>query len=342
MWYYVSMAKHDKRKGHGCLITLLVVVILGLLVWFVGIPLANDKVGNMVDSTIQEAFESPDMPQLGYSGLQINAQKGEVAVSDISLPMEDGSSVKAKKIVLKVDPAELVAFGLGQSEGLSRANVELEEFTYGSKEIGIGFSRAKIALDGKIDLNYPERTVIRDVKLDAKSVKLTDPVSSLEFTSETLALDLTGNITAATLEKDVEGILDDIAYVDLAASNGKLVPNAEVLSQLETFATVSPWISDTGNWGFETVGLEARTLSDSVAIDAFSLAAPLMDAKGKATLPRGESGPLALDMDVADMNAQVRQELAPIAGIMGYSIPEESFNLSVDWDGGGLPSITLR
>lgn len=332
----------DGRKGRGCLITLLVLIILGLLVWFVGVPLANNKAEGVVDGVIQDALSSPGMPELGYRDIQINAQKGQVDLFDLVLPLEEGSSLQASHIRLTVSPSELISFGLGQTEGLTKADVDLQQFSYSTDENTIAFDTALIKLDGLINLNDVESSVIRDVQLTAANVQYADPESKMAFNTETLALDITGNVTMATLEKDMDGILDDIAYVDAKATKGKLVPDAAMMEQIGMFAMVSPWIADTNNWGYESVSLEARSIPDSVEIDAFALSAPLMDAKGSAKLPRGDDGPLALDMDISKLNAQVRGELAPIAMFMGQQIPDGDFNLNLDWPGMGMPSFTLR
>lgn len=330
------------RKGRGCLITLLVLIILGLLIWFVGVPLANNKAEDVVDNVIQDVLSSPGMPDLGYRDIQINAQKGQVDVFDLVLPLEEGSSLHASHIKLTVSPSELITFGLGQSNGLTKADVDLQQLSYTTRDTEIALGKALIKLDGLINLNDVENSVIRDVQITADKVQYTDSKSKMAFNTETLAVDITGNMTMATLEKDIDGILNDIAYVDVEATHGKLVPDVAMMEQIGMFAMVSPWIADTNNWGYDSVSLEARSIADSVEIDAFALSAPLMDATGSAKLPRKEDGPLAVNVDIAELNSQVRAELAPIAMFMGQQIPEGAFNLNLDWTEGGMPSFTLR
>ena len=183
------MARDNKRKGRGCLVTLLILIILGLLVWFVGLPLANNKVEDIVDTSIQDAFSAPGMPKMSYGDIQINAQQGRVELFNIDLPLEEGSSIKASSIRLKVAPTELVAFGLGRSEGLSNAEIELSEFSYENPETAVTFGNADIVLDGLINLNDVESSVVRDAKINANQVRYTDPVSKMAFNTSSIALD---------------------------------------------------------------------------------------------------------------------------------------------------------
>ena len=137
-------------------------------------------------------------------------------------------------------------------------------------------------------------------------------------------------------------ILDDISYVDVDAKQGAIVPDERLMAQLGLFAVASPWIADVKNWSFESLQVQARSLENSLALDAFSLAAPLMEAKGTASIPRKNAKEIALELDVDTLNSQVRDELNPLLGMLGQSIPSGSFGLSFDWRGTGIPQMVFR
>jgi len=336
------MARNGKRKGRGCLITLVVLIVLGAAVWFIGMPIVNNQAASYVDSAIQDALQSPGSPPLQYSAIAIDTTKGQVTMSTLDMPLEEGASVRAGKVTLHVEPSELVSFALGRSSGISRAKVDMEQLQFTSAETAVQAEHATVQIRGTIDLNRPEDSVIREAQITAVKAHFVDPESPVAFSADSLELDISGKLTMQTLEKDFSGILDDIAYIDLKASGGALLPDEQTMAQLGMFTMVSPWIANTDNWGFDSIDLQARSLEESVAIDTFALSAPLMDATGKAELPRDGEGPLALSMDIQELNSDVRAELAPIAQFMGQQIPEGSFSFEFDWSGVGMPAFTLR
>jgi len=295
-----------------------------------------------VDSAIQEALQSPAAPPLHYGTIAIDAAKGQVVMSSLDMPLDEGASVQAGRVTLRVEPSELVSFALGRSSGISRAQVDMEQVQFKSAETAVHAEHASVQIHGTIDLNRPEDSVIREASISAKRAVFSDPEAPVAFSADSVELDISGRLTMSTLEKDLSGMLDDIAYIDMRASGGALLPDEQTMAQLGMFAMVSPWIANTDNWGFDSIDLQARSLEESVAIDTFALSAPLMDATGKAELPRDGEGPLALSMDIQELNSDVRAELAPIAQFMGQQIPEGSFSFEFDWSGVGMPAFTLR
>ena len=336
------MARDGQRKGRGCLITLVVVVLLAAGIWFVGLPIVNNKAEDFVDSAVRNAMGSPGIPRVGYRDIQIDATRGQVDIYDLAIPLEEGSSLHAGRIRVTVSPSELVAFGMGRSSGISKADIDVQQFTYKATDTVVAFDVAQISLDGSLDFNNPESSVIQHILVEASNASFTDPNAGMGFASKTLQLDVTGKLTAASLQKDFDGLLDDLAYIDIAATSGNLVPDAQTMDQLGMFAAVSPWIADVENWSFKSAAVQARSLDDELAIDTFTLDAPLMEASGKASLPRGEGTDMAISLEVADLNSQVRAELAPLAQYMGQTIPEGAFSFDFSWQGTGIPQLLFQ
>jgi hypothetical protein len=336
------MARDGQRKGRGCLITLVILGLLAAGIWFVGLPIANNKAEAFVDSAVRNAMGSPGMPRVGYRDIKIDAARGQVDIYDLVIPLEEGSSLHAARIRVTVSPSELVAFGMGRSSGLSKADIGIQQFTYKATDTAVAFDVAQISLDGSLDFNNPESSVIQHIRVDATNATFTNPDAGMGFSSKTLELDVTGKLTVASLQKDFDGVLDDLAYIDVAATSGKLVPDTQTLNQLGMFAAVSPWIADTENWSFKSASVQARSLDDKLAIDMFTLDAPLMAASGKASFPRGEGTETAISLEVADLHSQVRSELAPLAQYMGQTIPEGAFSFDFSWQGTGIPQLSFH
>lgn len=330
----------SKRRGRGCLITIIVVALLAAAVWFIGLPLVDKKAEGLVDSAIQDMVRSGGLEGLSYERLRIDAARGYVQIDGLSVPM-DGATVRVGSISLTVDPKELAAFGLGRSEGLSSAELGIEDLVYSGEAMSVDLRSAQIMVDGLIDLNSPERSTVRDLSIDASEVRYSDKESGLGLDTKRLELQISGRMRAATVEKDFEGILDDIAYVDLDAKEGTIVPDAQIMEQVALFASVSPWIADTKNWSFASVEMEARSLENSLALDSFALVAPLMDAKGTASIPRKNAKDVALQLEVEQLNSQVRDELNPLLGMIGQTIPADSFDLTFAWQGMGIPHMVF-
>ena len=281
------MARDGQRKGRGCLITLVVLVLLAVGIWFVGLPIANNKAEDIVDAAVRKAIDSPGMPRVGYRDMQIDATRGQLDIYDLSVPLEEGSSLHAGRIRVTVAPSELVVFGLGRTSGLSKADIDIEQFTYKATETVVSFDVMQISLDGSLNFNNPDSSVIQHILVAASNASFTAPNAGMGFISGTWQLDVTWKLTVDSLQKDFDGILDDLAYIDIATTSGSLVPDAQTIGQLGMFAAISPWIADTENWSFKSATVQARSLDDELAIDTFTLDAPLMEASGKASLPRG-------------------------------------------------------
>jgi len=115
-----------------------------------------------------------------------------------------------------------------------------------------------------------------------------------------------------------------------------------MVAQLGMFATASPWIADPNNWKFDSVAIEARSLEDAIVLDSLALTAPLMEAAGSVSLPRGNSQAVSMKLNVEKLHSQVRTELAPIALFMGQEIPSEAFEFDFAWDGIGFPLFTFN
>jgi hypothetical protein len=336
------MARDGQRKGKGCLITLVVLVLLAAGIWFVGLPIANNKAEDVVDAAVRNAMDSPGMPRVGYRDIQIDATRGQVDIYDLSVPLEEGSSLHAGRIRVTVAPSELVIFGLGRTSGLSKADIDIEQFTYKATDTVVAFDVMQISLDGTLEFNNPESSVVQHILVAASNASFTAPNTGMGFISETLQLDVTGKLTVASLQKDFDGLLDDLAYIDIAATSGNLVPDAQTMDQLGMFAAISPWIADTENWSFESAAVQVRSLDDELAIDTFTLDAPLMEASGKASFPRGTGTDTAISLEVVDLNNQVRSELAPLAQYMGQTIPEGAFSFDFSWQGTGMPQLSFQ
>jgi len=164
----------------------------------------------------------------------------------------------------------------------------------------------------------------------------------LSVASKEMQLDVKGNLNATTLQKDFNGILDDVWSLDLKATGGTILPDAQMVAQLGMFATASPWIADPNNWKFDSVAIEARSLEDAIVLDSLALTAPLMEAAGSVSLPRGNSQAVSMKLNVEKLHSQVRTELAPIALFMGQEIPSEAFEFDFAWDGNGIPLFTFN
>lgn len=336
------MKQDKKRRGSGCLITIGILVVLGILFWLLGIPLVNRTASRYVDQAIQDALGDSQAPQITYRNLVIDATKGDITLEGLAFALDEQSLIQAQTVTLRVKPADLAVFALGQSSGIEHAEIDLEQFSYNAPDMRISVGDAELVLEGAVEVNDPERSTIHNATLKSKEAEYTDLQTNLTFKANTLDVAVTGRITIKTFEKDVDGILDDIGYIDIAATEGTLVGDAQIAEQMALFAAMSPWIADTSNWGFDSLQAEARTLEHAIAVDSFAIHAPLMDATGSAEIPREKGSPVSLLLDVHELNSDVRNELSPLLAFFGQQIPEGSFTFDFDWSGIGIPTIVLR
>lgn len=332
------MAKIERRKRRGCLLTLLLVLLLAIVVWLILIPIANNRTARALDKVVQENLSLADYP-LEYGEVTVHLMKGQVGVSHLAMPVEDGI-VTAEMLQVKVSLGQLIAFVLQKGPSLITPAVHVVNLEYDDKELNLGTATAVVTLEIFLDRSLPEEAVVRKLDLDARDVRVVVSEGA-SIVCQDIQLALKGNMTLATLEKDVDGVLDDLGYIDVKAIDGTILPAAETMAQLGMFALVSPWIADTNNWRFESLMVEARALEQAIVVDSLALHAPLMEASGTASLPRKGFQAVSMQLDVATLHNQVRTELAPIAQFMGQTIPSGAFGLSFIWDGLTLPELSF-
>lgn len=323
------------------MITLIVCAALASAIGFIGIPILNNTVEGMVDTALQEMLRDPDMATLSYQEIAIETTRGRIVIQDTSMPVEN-AHVNVTRLSITVDPKELIAFGLGRSKDISKAEIEIEKIRYETDEHTVTIGSADIICSGSLNLSDPESSFIREISVDAADVTYSDRISGLSLTVETVNSNVRGKFTVNSVGKEFDGLLDDIGYIDVKATDGEVIPDEHTLAQLEMFALASPWIADAENWRFNTTDLEARILPESVKIDRFSIDAPLLVASGTATLPKNEGEDIAVNLHISSLNSQVREELNPIVGMLGQRIPESEFTFEFSWQGQGLPLVVFH
>lgn len=329
------------RRGRGCLIALIVCAALASAIGFIGIPILNNTAEGMVDRALQEMLRDSAMASLSYQEIAIETTRGRVVIQDASMPVEN-AHVNVTRLSISVDPKELIAYGLGRSEDISKAEVEIEKMRYETDEHNVTIGSADIICSGSFNLRDPASSFIREILVDAVAATYSDRISGLSLTVETVNSSVRGKFTVDSVEKEFDGLLDDIGYIDLKATDGVIIPDEHTMAQLGMFVLASPWIADAENWRFNTTDLEARILPESVKIDRFSIDAPLLVASGTATLPKKEAEDIAVNLHVSSLNNQVREELNPIVGMLGQRIPENEFAVEFAWRGQGLPRLVFH
>ncbi|MFA7019893.1 MAG: hypothetical protein WC239_13020 [Sphaerochaetaceae bacterium] len=334
------MEKKKRKKGHGCLFTVILVVVLAAAIWFIGTSLVNNKAESLVDEMVQEHISLANLP-LEYGEFTVNIAQGQIGLTALKFPLAQESTITADMIEIKVSPKELITLALGKTSGLSTASVYAERFGYSAGEMSLDFASGTLDIEGNLDAFAPEDSIIRKVHLVTQEVQYTI-AEGLSVASKEMQLDVKGNLNATTLQKDFNGILDDVWSLDLKATGGTILPDAQMVAQLGMFATASPWIADPNNWKFDSVAIEARSLEDAIVLDSLALTAPLMEAAGSVSLPRGNSQAVSMKLNVEKLHSQVRTELAPIALFMGQEIPSEAFEFDFAWDGIGFPLFTFN
>lgn len=334
------MEKKKRKKGRGCLFTVILVVVLATAIWFIGTSLVNNKAESLVDEMVQEYISLANLP-LEYGEFTVNIAQGQIGLTALKLPLAQESTITADMIEIKVSPKELITLALGKTSSLSTASVYAERFGYSAGEMSLDFASGTLDIEGKLDVFAPEGSIIRKVHLAAQEVQYTIE-EGLSVASKEMQLAVKGNLNATTLQKDFNGILDDVWSIDLKATGGTILPDAQMVAQLGMFASASPWIADPNNWKFDSVAIEARSLEDAIVLDSLIFTAPLMEANGTLRVPRGNSQAVSMKLNVDKLHSQVRTELAPIALFMGQEIPSEAFEFDFAWDGNGFPLITFN
>ena len=334
------MEKKKRKKGRGCLFTVILVVVLAVAIWFIGISIVNNKAESVVDEMVQERVSLAGLP-LEYGEFTVNIAQGQIGLTALKFPLAKESTITADMIEIKVSPKELITFALGKTSGLSTASVYAERFAYSDKEMEVTFSVATLNLEGNLDLSFPEDSLIRKADLATQEVQYTI-AEGLSVASKEMQIAVKGNLNATLLQKDFNEILDDVWSIDLKATGGTILPDAQMVAQLGMFASASPWIADPNNWKFDFLEVEARSLENAIVLDSLIFASPLMEASGTLSLPRGNSQAVSMKLNVDKLHSQVRTELAPIALFMGQEIPAEAFEFDFAWDGNGFPLITFN
>lgn len=337
------MAKNGKQKGRGLLIALAVVAAAVVLLWFVALPLVNTKAEEYVNETVRDMFAAEGITGTPYRTIRIDAVRGLVEVTDLSVSFGDSARVRAQSIALTVSPTELVSFGLGRNSGLSKAGIEATGVSYADRDRAVSSEHADITAAGLIDMSLPASSVIRTLSVDAEGVSYVDPSRGFSCMAKQLSLDVAGEVTAASLEKGIAGLPDDVASLDMAVSKGKIVPDGRLAAQLDAYAAVSPWLVEEKNWTFDYFSVQARSLERNIVLDSVQLNAPLIEASGNASIPRNiGSNVIEVRLAVRRLNDQVRAELEPLLLYVGQTIPDGAFTVDAAWMGQGMPRLVIH
>ena len=346
----MSSERRGGRGCGGCLTAFVVIlVILAAAVYF-GLNLLNDKAEVQLHDTFQVAIAQQGFQKnLAYTSITVDAAKGEVGLTDIAFVLpEEGGRFSAQRVMVKVSPREIASLLLNNGSGtLSKVDITLEGMSYESPQaLGISLGEATLVVTGGLSAAGPQDSYVSQGVLRGKNVRLWNKSSGFAFETEGLYGTFDGGLFFDDLSGDPLAILAELDTVRLEASNGTLALPQNVEKGLEAVFGADSTVLDTASWAIEHIAMQLESNGKQLGVEDLTLRSPLFDAKGSLDLPLHADAPdskLSVSLEVEDLNAEIRTQLAPFARMLGQSLPAEgTFTFSLEQIGQMPPVIVFR
>lgn len=328
------------RRRLRWLSTLVIVLVVLALIVFVGLAIANRLAANYLDDMIQEALADPGMPDIRYDSLRVDAAGGLVELTNPSVPIDEFSSIRAAKASISIPPTELIAYATGSRTDIRHADLDVTEFSLSDRNQKFESVHLKVKLEGSIDMNDIESAVVHNAEVSGTGLSLSDGDSGIAFLMESLDATVDGRLSLADLEVNP---LNAVRALTLSARNGKLDIDVAIDSPITAMIAATPFLLKDEHRSFEHLAVDLEHENGTLRVDSFDIAAPLIHSKGSVVIKNVENPEgLVLDVSVSSINEEVRKEFDSFFSMFGFSIPDKSFDIGVDWDGQGFPDIRIQ
>ncbi|GEM_PF-6937175 len=338
------------RRGGGCLTAIVVVLVILAAVVYFGLNLLNDKAEVQLHDTLQVVIAQQGFQKnVAYSTITVDAAKGEVELTDLAfaLPQESGS-FSAQRVKLKVSPREVASLLLSNGSGtLSTVDIALEGASFESPDaFGVSLGNVSFVVTGGISAAGLDDSYLSNGVLRGKDVRVWDKSSGFAFAAEGLYGTFKGGVFLEDLSGDPLSILAEMDKMEIEASNGKLDLPEDLKKGLEAVFGSGSMVVDTSSWAIEHVGMQLESDGSQLGVEDFTLRSPLFGVQGRMDLPLNPDDPgskLSVALEVDDLNAEIRTQLAPFVRMLGQSLPAEgSFTFSLEQIGQMPPVILFR
>ena len=341
-----------RRSGGcgGCLTAFVVlVVILAAAVYF-GLNLLNDKAEVQLHDTLQVVIAQQGFQKdVAYTSITVDAAKGEVGLTDIAFMLpEEGGRFSAQQVTVKVSPREVASLLLNNGSGtLSEVDISMQGMMYETSEaMGVSLGDATLVMTGGLSAAGAEDSYVSHGVLRGKDVRVWDASSGFGFEAEGLYGTFDGGLFFEDLSGDPLAILSELDEVRIEATNGAVKLPQNLKEGLEAVFGADSLVMDTASWAIEHIGMQLESDGKQLGVGDLTLRSPLFDAKGSMDLPLDADAlgsKLSVALEVEDLNAEVRIQLAPFARMLGQSLPAEGpFTFSLEQVGQMAPVIVFR
>lgn len=345
------MSSETRGRGcGGCLTAFIVIVVILAAAVYFGLNLLNDKAEVRLHDTLQVVIAQQGFQKnVAYTSITVDAAKGEVGLTDLvfALP-EEGGRISAQRVMLKVSPREVASLLLNNGSGtLSEVDISMEGLTYESPQaLGVSLGYATLVVTGGLSSAVPEDSYVSHGALRGRNVRVWDKSSGFAFETEGLYGTFQGGLFFGDLSGDPLAMLAELDEVRIEATNGALEPPQELKRGLEAVFGAGSTVVDTASWAIEHIGMQLESDGKQLGVGDLTLRSPLLDAQGSMDLPLDADAPgskLSVALEVEDLNAELRTQLAPFARMLGQSLPAEGpFTFSLEQVGQMAPVIVFR
>jgi hypothetical protein len=338
------------RRGGGCLTTIVVILVILAAVVYFGLNLLNDKAEIQLHDTLQVVIAQQGFQKnVAYSTITVDAAKGEVGLTNLAFALpQEGGSFSAQKVLLKVSPKEVASLLLNNGSGtLSKVDIVLEGVSYESPDaFGVSLGDVSFVVNGGISAAGLDDSYLSNGVLRGKDVRVWDKSSGFAFAAEGIYGTFKGGLFLEDISGDPLSILAELDKVEIEASNGKVDLPEDLKKGLEAMFGSGSTLMDMSSWSVEHVGMQLKSDGRQLGVEGFTLSSPLFGAQGRMDLPLNPDDPgskLSVALEVENLNAEIRTQLAPFVRMLGQSLPAEgSFTFSLEQTGQQLPVILFR
>jgi len=313
-----TIKKKKPRVLRAIAITLLTLLIL---IWAIGIPIANSKVASLV----KEGLPS----HITVSSIEMNITKGSAIVHDLEI-IEQDQNIRADTVYLNVKVCEVLKYVAKLSDSIQSLTAYVENLNFKEEVYQVEVSSMAIEVKGKFSL---DNLILQELH------------SNIEDIDVKISLGI--NTQIEELNLFAEGPID-LQEVDSALDNIPLF-RAEILHMrprttgmtndlMNLLIMFSPTLFDLNNWETALLPIEGSKTSNLIDISHFSIDNDILKGVGSSQLKDKD---ITLHLEVEKVDPLIREELSLFLFFMGHKIPQEPFTFEFNWNGEGMPYLNF-
>ncbi|MGI6439034.1 MAG: hypothetical protein ACOX0W_01980 [Sphaerochaetaceae bacterium] len=313
-----TIKKKKPRVLRAIAITLLTLLIL---IWAIGIPIANSKVASLVKENLPS--------HITVSSIEMNITRGSAVIHNLEI-VEQDQTIRAETVYLNINVGEVLKYVAKLSDGIESLSAYVENLNFKEDVFQIDVSSVAIEVKGDFSL---ENLILQGLHSSFVDIGVKTSIGINSKIKE-FNLFVQGPIDI----QKMDSVLDKIPL--FRAEIHRIKPEATGMTNdlMNLLIMFSPTLFDLNNWETDLLTIEGSKSSPLVDISHFSIDSKILKGIGSSQLKDKD---ITLHLEVEKVDPLIREELSLFLFFMGHSIPQEPFTFEFNWNGEGMPYLNF-